>query len=249
MIVTKEIKIKTNSQNINHYRILGYKCNPGDEILINIDHLSKGSNYKIRAICDKCGKEKELIYNKYIKNVNNGGYYSCSNKCSKDKYINNCLNKYGVINIFQCIDTINKIKKIKLERYGNDKYNNVKKQKETCLEKYGFENYFETKEFKVKTGVILDEDIDGWNLYKRKSRRIFRKNKNIIFDQWNGFDYYDNEYIKENFNLPFYHNNYPTVDHKLSVYYGFKNNISVEHINSIENLVITKRINNSIKGK
>lgn len=41
--------------------------------------------------------------------------------------------------------------------------------------------------------------------------------------------------------------NYPTIDHKISVYYGFINNISPEEIGDISNLCITKRWINSTK--
>ena len=85
MILTKEVEIKLNAQNIRHYRNLGYKCNTHDEICVKIEHLSEGSNYKVNVKCDKCGKEKKLTYHKYIRNINRGGYYSCSNKCSIEK--------------------------------------------------------------------------------------------------------------------------------------------------------------------
>lgn len=41
--------------------------------------------------------------------------------------------------------------------------------------------------------------------------------------------------------------NYPTIDHKKSVHYGFINNISPEEISNISNLCITKRSINSTK--
>ena len=39
------------------------------------------------------------------------------------------------------------------------------------------------------------------------------------------------------------------MDHKISVYYGFLNNFSVEDISCIENLCFTKNKLNSQKGK
>jgi hypothetical protein len=42
--------------------------------------------------------------------------------------------------------------------------------------------------------------------------------------------------------------NYPTIDHKVSVLYGFKNGIEPEEISKLDNLCITKRILNIIKG-
>ena len=68
-----------------------------------------------------------------------------------------------------------------------------------------------------------------------------------LFDEWDGLDFYDNEDISENFNLPHNDKKYPTVDHKISIYYGFNNRISPAEIGHISNLVITKRSINSSK--
>jgi hypothetical protein len=143
-----------------------------------------------------------------------------------------------------------KIKQTKLSVHGDENYNNTEKYNETCLERYGCSNFFQTDIFKKSQGIILDKDLKNkWILYKRQSARLIRKIKPKIFEKWNGYDFYDQKYIKDNINLPFMHGDYPTIDHKISVYYGFKNNIPVEEINIIENLVITKRCNNSSKGK
>jgi hypothetical protein len=75
------------------------------------------------------------------------------------------------------------------------------------------------------------------------------KNKKELIEKWNGYNYYTNEYILENFNLDSNDKNYPTIDHKNSVRYGFDNNISAEEISKIENLCITTRSNNSSKSK
>ena len=42
--------------------------------------------------------------------------------------------------------------------------------------------------------------------------------------------------------------NYPTIDHKISTFYGFNNNIDYKEIAKIENLCFTKRSNNSKKN-
>ena len=58
-----------------------------------------------------------------------------------------------------------------------------------------------------------------------------------------------NQYIRDNFNLHSNSNDYPTIDHKISCLYGFKNNISIDIISDISNLCITKRIINSKKSQ
>jgi hypothetical protein len=76
---------------------------------------------------------------------------------------------------------------------------------------------------------------------------LTHKNKKIIYANWNGFDYYDGEYIKNNFKYDSRSSNYPTVDHKISIRYGYDNNISAEEISDLDNLCITKKKINTSK--
>lgn len=62
-------------------------------------------------------------------------------------------------------------------------------------------------------------------------------------------DYYDGEYIKNNIKLKHTDKNFPTIDHKISIYSGYKNNLSVDEIANIDNLCITKRFLNSKKNR
>lgn len=77
---------------------------------------------------------------------------------------------------------------------------------------------------------------------------FFYKNKIELFENWNGYDFYDNEYIKNNFNLNHFSNNYPTIDHKISIKYGFKNKIPPEKLAELNNLCFTKQIINKKKS-
>lgn len=74
------------------------------------------------------------------------------------------------------------------------------------------------------------------------------RNKKELFENWNGMDYYDNEYIKDNTNLDYNDPSYPTIDHKISILEGFKKSYTFEFISSINNLCITKRKYNNLKG-
>ena len=56
------------------------------------------------------------------------------------------------------------------------------------------------------------------------------------------------QYIKNNFMLDKNDPSYPTIDHKISIFFGFINKISVEEISRIENLCLTKRILNLKKN-
>lgn len=86
------------------------------------------------------------------------------------------------------------------------------------------------------------------NFIKKKVRNKTNRVKKKLFESWNGLDYYDNENIRQNLELKYYSKKYPTIDHKISIYYGFNNNIDPEIIGDLENLCIAKRCINSSKN-
>lgn len=165
---------------------------------------------------------------------------------------------------------IEKIKRTFLENYGVDwatksdvikeKMKNSKedreiKRKNTCLEKYGVDNVSKVSKInerimqtkKDKKLVISENLLTEWEIYKKNVRKLTRRNLKRLYNDWDGFDYYDNENIKQYLGLSHTNRFYPTVDHKISTYYGFLNGIIEEEISKYENLCITKRYINSIK--
>ena len=84
MILTREINIKISESNYQYYDDLGYDVSIGEEVIIPIELMSKGSHYKIDCKCDGCGVEKQVIFKNYIKYDNKWGDYSCR-KCSEIK--------------------------------------------------------------------------------------------------------------------------------------------------------------------
>jgi len=167
---------------------------------------------------------------------------------------------------------IEKIKQTFLERYGvdssfkTDKFKkryrenilSIKQKKiDTCMEKYGVENVSQVKEIydkilntKINNDYIIpDHLLTKWEIYKKETRKLTNKIKKSIYENWDGYDYYDNEYIKGYQSYSHVHRFYPTIDHKISVYYGFMNNIEPKEICDTSNLCITKRYINSIKNK
>ena len=50
-----------------------------------------------------------------------------------------------------------------------------------------------------------------------------------------------------NYNLNYNNPEYPNIDHKISIKYGYLNDISVDEISSLNNLCITKKRINSDK--
>lgn len=169
MILEEKINIKlTNGKLVNFFHKKGIKCVLGEEIEIDTNMLSVGSNIKVKVKCDICGFVKEIPYKYYIKSINNGGYYSC-NKCvniknkktrlkiygdenynNREKQKETCIRKFGVDSYQKTDICKNGKREICLEKYGKESYTQSdefkKKSKETCLKRYGKEYYSQTKE-------------------------------------------------------------------------------------------------------
>lgn len=94
MIITREIEIRINESNFTYFEELGYDISIGDELLIPIELLSKGSHHKIKCQCDGCKIIKDVIYKNYIKYGNEWGIYYCR-KCSEPKRKKSLLESHG----------------------------------------------------------------------------------------------------------------------------------------------------------
>ena len=242
MIKETNVSINLNAKTIKHYWLIGYTGTTNDVINVKISDLTKGSHVKITAICDRCGKEKKISYKDYLINCKKYNLYTCP-KCSDEKKILTNIKKFGT-------DRAIKNKEIK-EQVEN-----------TNIKKYGSKYYILTTEFindknindkrkqtRIKNGSdISDDNLSEWSKYKKIVRNSTEKKKKILISQWNGYDYYDNEYIKDNLikNKP-RTPNYPTIDHKISIKYGFDNNIEPNILCELDNLCITKLKNNCSK--
>lgn len=219
------------------------------------NNINSCPEYKIYT-CDKCSHIKIKEYNKKKYGFD---YYSQHPEMN-ERVKKTSIEKFGV------------------EHYSKtDEY--IKRRNKTNIEKFGFINPFMDKEmiknsFLIKYNVINPSQIEefresakisarktnekskywiplnkktAWEIYRNKVRNITRLSvKNL---EWDGTDYYDNEYIKENFSLHHLDSNYPTIDHKTSIFDGFVNNIPIEVIASVDNLCWTKRIINITKNK
>jgi hypothetical protein len=104
------------------------------------------------------------------------------------------------------------------------------------------------KETRIKKGLQTPVGSeDDFTIYKKIVRKLTQLNKKKLIESWSGYDYYDNEYIRENFELNSNSRLYPTIDHKISVFNGFYDNILPQVIAGLDNLCITKRSINSSK--
>jgi hypothetical protein len=104
-------------------------------------------------------------------------------------------------------------------------------------------------ETRTKNGHVINWDKAEWKQYWKRCDWLTRKIRQQMLEIWDGYDYIDNEYIKDNLTLHFTHGDYPTLDHLKSRSQCFKENISPYDATKPENLKWTKRRNNSSKNK
>jgi hypothetical protein len=202
MILTEDIEVNLNARNISSIR--EYKKDDnlilGEKVIIPVELLSKGSHVRIKCRCDICGKEKEIAYQKYNKNINNGGYYSCSSKCSQNKVKNTSLSKYGSEYYMKTDEYRERSRKTNMSKYGSECYltsdEGLRKTKEIILNKLGVDNPFKSKEIQDK---IKKTNIKKWGV-DNPSKSDFIKSKIGIKTSkvWN--EKYKS-YYKENHNL------------------------------------------------
>ena len=93
----------------------------------------------------------------------------------------------------------------------------------------------------------IDYIKEKFRHYKNECRRLTKRNSKILYENWDGIDFYDGELIKPYLLYSHRSRLYPTIDHKISLHWGFMNGISPEDISDISNLCITKRYINSKK--
>lgn len=237
MIVSKFINAKITRGNLYHYLKFGYDLKIGDELSFPVDKLTRCSRAKILVSCDVCGKQYVKMYGQYFKSHQNYEYDTC-HKCSYEKVKKTNLKRYGSESPSGNIDIMNKIMKTNNDRYGgnapccNDKV--LDKQRKTRI-KRGLEN--------PKHSISND-----FKIYKQRVHTITQRLKKHILENWNGYDFYDGEYIKDNLTLNCHNRLYPTIDHKICISYGYDNNLPIEEITRLDNLVITKKWINCSKN-
>jgi len=247
----KQKLIKYNSERINYTLI--------EKIKMNIEKEKENVERLKRKKKEEKEKIKKENYKNMVKKVEKTKLEKYGNKHynNREKMKETCFEKYGVENTSKIKEIQDKWKQTNLERYGVENVFQSEEIKEkiknTNLEKYGVE--YPSQSETIMEKILISSNRE--RLYDIKSYEIYKYNvynktniiKKEMFDNWDGFDYYDGEYIKENINLKYYDKNYPTIDHKKSILYCFLNDISIEDCANINNLCITTRSNNSKKNR
>jgi hypothetical protein len=267
VLKSEKININISYRNVSHYLKLGYEAKINEDLEIYINDLPVVSHVKIDAICEICKAEKTIMYCKYIKNKSIHGFYGCKS-CSRQKAVltsrqiygvdnwmqleeskkimsQRNIEKYGVKTTLLLDETKTKISKTLMVKYNTDKWYLIRTPNS---KKFIFKN-IESKEFSLDNPENNYQDIydESYLTYRTEVRRITKRNQKKLLKEWNGYDYYDGENIIKNLELSPTDKDYPSIDHKISIYYGYKNNINPNLIGDITNLCITKIKINSAK--
>jgi hypothetical protein len=209
MIISKKVNLRINPSNIKRLSEYYDDLKNGEIREISVEHLSKSSHCLVDVVCDICLKPKKISYRDYYCSFSNGGYYTCSQKCSKNKAIvtsikkygtdnpskseqvkqkikQTFLSRYGVENISFLKETIDKIKQTYLDKYGVENISFLKetidKIKQTHLDRYGVENVFQSEEIKDK---IKQTNLDRYGVeYANQNELVRDKIKQTNLDRY-----------------------------------------------------------------
>ena len=110
---------------------------------------------------------------------------------------------------------------------------------------WGKESWKKGLETRKENGNIITEH--SWKQYWKKCDYLTQKIRKQMIQGWDGYDYIDGEYIRENLDLHYSHKRYPTLDHVVPRSECFKQGLTPEEATQPSNLKWTTRINNSKK--
>ena len=236
---------------------------------IKVHSISKKEYYdnylktKEEGFCKTCGEETTL------ESISKGYHDYCSKECisSNPEIILRRLASTNMESFRKKISDTKlseEYKKKLIEsmqlKYGVDHVSQLaswkQKVEETMMSKYGSKQAFSVPEIREKAkqtmiarkDAVPEERYGDFLVYSKKVKFLTEKNRKILLENWDGIDFYDKEYIKENFRLESHHRNYPTIDHKKSVMKCFLEEDTIEFASSLQNLCFTKKWINSSKS-
>ena len=94
------VKVKWGTKNKKYYIEKGYEFTKfSEEFEVKVEDLADGYTGKVVVICDYCGKEYEMSYNKYVRRVVENEFTkkcACS-KCNRLKITETNLSKYETV--------------------------------------------------------------------------------------------------------------------------------------------------------
>lgn len=194
----------------------------------NIDYKSNGPYSKY------CSKEC-----RQISRAKERKYINCSN-CNNDvRYFPNSEHK-NKSNIF----CSNKCQGEWMKQHSQEL--RLVDRAKHMFKSWSEEAWKKSVETRKENGNIITEH--DWKQYWKRCDYLTQKIRKQMLQNWDGYDYIDGEYIKENLNLHYTHKNYPTLDHIIPRSECFKQGLTPDEATQPSNLKFTKRYNNSKKS-
>jgi hypothetical protein len=193
-----------------------------------------------------------------------GVEHSMDSKEIREKIENTNIERYGVKNVCRLPHVVEasrlaistnfeEINKRRGESIKASSKEANEKRKKTVFSKYGVESISKVKEFVKKArkticekyGFRTEEEFNEFEKYRKEVRRVTIINKQNIIK--NSRCYYSN--LIMDYNEKIRNNKFQaTIDHKISIIYGFRNNIDPKIIGGLDNLCYCCRFVNSIKN-
>jgi hypothetical protein len=211
--------------------------------------------YIHKVKCTTCGKE-------YERNVGNKspitGICHCSKECRVEWFK---LNRNKQISCKYCnkvfsVCNSNNKQYCSHQCYTNyvsehvDEFNCIEKAKKMQSKANTLESIKKGLDKKRAKGLISDfkhsKELE-WKAFYQICNRLTGLRRKELFDLWDGYDYYDNKYIKDNISLHYSDAEYPSLDHVIPKSECFRQGMTPMEACNVSNLVWTTRRNNSKK--
>ena len=220
----------------------------------NINYCKYIDNTKRHGFysCRSCSRQKAALTSIKKYGVDN---YSKTDEFKKRVEKTN-IDRYGFKTNLLSPEFKEKIKNILLKKYGKEYFYEINRTNKIYYKnEFVFNRNLPINKYEIHESEKMYDDkyylnnihLDGYISYRYVCRKLTEINIDNLFKKWDGKDYYDGEDISSNFNLNHNDKKYPTIDHKISIYYGFNNKIDPKIISSLDNICLTKRGINSKK--
>jgi len=243
---------KTQKTNLLKYGTKSFSgCEIGKKRIREANFKKYGIEETLQLPHVKDAREKALEENKEEINEKRKAFWTEENiRLVNDHRTNTLIDRYGVDHNMKLDWVCEKI---------------AESIRITCRNRYSVDNVMQldwVREKVRETNInnknwYVYDNLDEIHYYYTTVWNETRKHIKILFENWDGLDYYtrdklilNEEFRKINPDINLSNNLFqPTIDHKISISYGFKNNVDFKIIGGIDNLVICGRQTNSAKGK
>ena len=204
-----------------YYTDKGYKFTKiGDVFEVDIKDLPLNSHYKVKIICDVCGKEIERTFQWYNK-LHDDMFGDTCNKCKNIKSKVTNLKKYGCENPQQNQSIKEKTKATMKKKYGVEyplQYASfLETQKDTVSKYFGVDNIFKSDKFKQD---VIDLNMKKYGVENYAQTEEYKEKSKKTCNEKYGCDFAGQaqEVIAKRVQTLYNNNNYKSSKQEIEVY-------------------------------